>query len=330
MVKNNKTMFTILQKDIDCIEKSSDGETTLYITGIANSGQRDLVDDILTQDALQKITEQAPLHNLHLDHDKSIDGIIGTIEEAQLLDAGVKIRASILPEFQTKIKHLLENGVKLGLSVSGNCVRDSVDYDTIIDWELVEISLTPIPCDQNTMGTVTVSKSMADFIQTIQKTNNNKNKSEETIMAEEITKEDIIELINTAFAEKQEEMLESIRKEIKEEFQVTIDELIKRIEALETIEGQEGGDGGNGGDGTEGTAGGDGGKNGDGEEDEEDEEKLKSFVSSIVKSTVEEMNQKMPSQKKPLFKHDPNSSSDKNMKDNTQKGYTPEEMAKLL
>ena len=337
LAKNSKTQFTILQKDINCIEKSTeDNNTTLYITGIANSGKKDLVDDILTQEALEKITQQAPLHNLHLDHDKTIDGIIGTIESAQLLDEGVEIKASILPEYQDKIKHLLGNGVKLGLSVSGNCVRDSVDLDSIIDWELVEISLTPIPCDQNTMGTVTVSKSLADFIQTIHETNNDKkmnHKSEDTIMAEEITKEDIIELINTAFAEKQEEMLETIRNEIKDEFQVTIDEMVKRIEALESVSGQEGngGEGGEGATGGEGTTGGEGagegGKNGE-EDEEEDEEKLKSFIEGIVKSTVETMNKSQPSQKKPLFKYE--SGKNKKEEESENKSYSPEDLAKLL
>lgn len=49
-----------------------------------------------------------------------------------------------------------------------------------------------------------------------------------------ITKDEVIELINTGINERQEETLEKIRDEVKTEYETILTELTKRIETLES------------------------------------------------------------------------------------------------
>ena len=246
--------FCIINKEIS----STVDESTLYITGIANSGTEDLVGDTVTQQALQQICDAATNHNLHLDHDTMLEGIIGTITEANLVEDGVEIKARILDEKRDQIESLLKQGIKLGLSIAGVTKCNDENPSLIDEWILTEISLTPIPCDQATMGTVEIAKSFKQVINSI--TGLNKTKIETNKqgtleeekeepqkedkpkedggenMAEEntMTQDAVIELINTAFAEKQEELLESIRTELKDEYEAKFNAQEERISALES------------------------------------------------------------------------------------------------
>lgn len=220
--------FMIVDKNIQAT--SNEEDEMLTIVGIANTGQRDLVGDVLTNEALQDICRQATKHNLHLDHDTSIDGVLGPITSAELTNDGVEIRANIInTEYAKKIRELLSNGANLGMSVSG--VTDTSTHN-LTSWDLTEISLTPLPCDQGTMGSVRIAKSFAEVVKQTMETN--------TMAEEQITLEQVIELINEAFNERREEFLEAIRQELKNEYDVVINELRERIESIEaTAEASE-------------------------------------------------------------------------------------------
>ena len=60
-------MMTQKKFSITAFAKSLVEDDVLYIQGIANTGCEDLVGDVVTQDALNQICEQIPLHNLHMD-----------------------------------------------------------------------------------------------------------------------------------------------------------------------------------------------------------------------------------------------------------------------
>ena len=218
----------IVDKNIQAT--SNEEDEMLTIVGIANTGQRDLVGDVLTNEALQDICRQATKHNLHLDHDTSLDGVLGPITSAELTNDGVEIRANIVnTEYAKKIRELLSNGANLGMSVSG--VTDTTTHN-LTSWDLTEISLTPLPCDQGTMGSVRIAKSFAEVVKQTMETN--------TMAEEQITVEQVIELINEAFNERREEFLEAIRQELKNEYDVVINELRERIESIEaTAEASE-------------------------------------------------------------------------------------------
>ncbi len=215
--------FRITDKNITSYE--DDG--LLHIVGIANTGRKDLVGDVLTEEALCDICEQAINHNLHLDHDTSMEGLLGPITDAKLVEEGVEIHATIVnTEKAGYIKTLLENGVKLGLSVNGIATNTSTDKHTITEWDLTEISITPLPCDQGTMGSVCIAKSFAEVIQ------KNKETMEEKSMAEDLTIEKVIDIINEAFNERREEYLETIREDFKTEYDAKIKELEERVDRL--------------------------------------------------------------------------------------------------
>ena len=219
--------FMIVDKNIQAT--SNEEDEMLTIVGIANTGQRDLVGDVLTNEALQDICRQATKHNLHLDHDTSLDGVLGPIISAELTTEGVEIRANIVnTEYAKKIRELLSNGANLGMSVSG--VTDTSTHN-LTSWDLTEISLTPLPCDQGTMGSVRIAKSFAEVVKQTMETN--------TMAEEQITVEQVIELINEAFNERREEFLEAIRQELKNEYDVVINELRERIESIEATVTEE-------------------------------------------------------------------------------------------
>ena len=211
---------------VEKVEKNIDdnGSDTLFIEGIANSGMVDLVGDIVTTEALQSIVDQATNCNLHYNHYDDRTDILGTIVESNLVNEGAWIKASIINEQQEWIKSYLEQNIKFGLSISGTCDYEEGSYSDIIDWQLTEISLTDTPCDPNTMGTVSLSKSFDTILRSIK----NKKKMEDKPMAEGetdatyITEDDATKLINDAFNERKEEFLESIREDIKNEYDAKI------------------------------------------------------------------------------------------------------------
>ena len=319
-------------------------------------------------------------HNLHLDHDTEFDGLIGTITESEIVDEGVKIRARILDERRNEIESLLNQGVKLGLSVAGLTTCNENNPSMIEDWILTEISLTPVPCDQRTMGTVHIAKSIKQLIDetagnnkeenledisdisvTIDvKSNIDLNKSSETSpeeegeneeddntveesteeescgedethkgdenMAEEtmITEEQVIELINTAFADNQEAFLEILRKEIKEEYEAKFNAQEERISAIEAqIESiknpepapEEGAE--------EEETKGDKPEEPVLPEEEEDEEDIEKHVLNVISKLLGANSEpQAPSFQYNTKKHDKETAS--------KKGYTPRELAEMM
>jgi len=323
--------FTIVN---DNITKSIDENEDLIIEGIANTGERDLVGDIVTEQALTQIAEQAIQRNLHLNHDTfDLDGIIGVITEANVESEGVKIKARILKRFKDTLSELLDEGVKFGLSIAGKAHYVDNSWEEIDAWDLTEISLTPIPCDQGTMGTVQVSKSVNDFIKSLynKKHTKKQNQSGGNNMAEDqpLTQDDVIELINTAFSEQKEELLETIRKELEPE----LEEINKRIEALEKAaednkpepkpgEENEEGKAGEGNE-EEDEEGEDGKPKPKDPEEEEEEEESKRIEDAVEKA----LQKRFGGNPAPLFQY----SNKKSFKDpDKNKSLTPREIAKML
>lgn len=230
--------MTIKTKDFtlydDKITKSIGEDGTLTITGIANTGERDLVGDVVTEQALTEIVEQAPNRNLHLNHgydQNTPNGIlfpevVGTITEAEKINEGASITAVIRPEYVEPLEQILAQGIKLGFSIAGKAHYEDNSYEQIESWDLTEISLTPLPCDMGTMGTVS-AKSLNNLIQKL----GGEKMAEDT--PKPITEEQVIEIINDAFNERKEEFLEKIREEIKGEYEATFNEIKERVEAVE-------------------------------------------------------------------------------------------------
>lgn len=218
--------FELINKNI----QANPADEVLHIRGLANTGTTDIAGDTLTREALLDICNQATQHNLHIDHDETIDGVLGPITRAELTPEGVEIDADILEgKYTSRIRDLLEHGVRLGMSVRGFAKRASGNFVRVV---LTEISLTPLPADQSTLGSVVIVKSFGELARRVVGFDD-ENLEEDNMADEVITKDVVIELINTGFNERKEEFLETIRDELKDEFGVVLGELKERVEKLE-------------------------------------------------------------------------------------------------
>ncbi len=221
--------FELINKNID----ATSTEDVLHIRGLANTGNTDVEGDTLSQEALLDICRQATEHNLHIDHDASIDGVLGPITRAELTPRGVEIDADILEgKYTSRIRDLLEHGVRLGMSVRGLAERSKARGGDFVRVVLTEISLTPLPADQSTLGSVVIVKSFGELAERIVAFNDDL--EEDDNMADDITKDVVVELINTGFNERRDEFLEIVRNELKDEFGVVLAELKERVEKLES------------------------------------------------------------------------------------------------
>lgn len=218
--------FELINKNI----QANPADEVLHIRGLANTGNTDIAGDTLTREALLDICNQATQHNLHIDHDETIDGVLGPITRAELTPEGVEIDADILEgKYTSRIRDLLEHGVRLGMSVRGLAERAGGNFVRVV---LTEISLTPLPADQSTLGSVVIVKSFGELARRVVGFDD-ENLEEDNMADEVITKDVVIELINTGFNERKEEFLETIRDELKDEFGVVLGELKERVEKLE-------------------------------------------------------------------------------------------------
>lgn len=218
--------FELINKNI----QANPADEVLHIRGLANTGNTDIAGDTLTREALLDICNQATQHNLHIDHDETIDGVLGPITRAELTPEGVEIDADILEgKYTSRIRDLLEHGVRLGMSVRGLAERAGGNFVRVV---LTEISLTPLPADQSTLGSVVIVKSFGELARRVVGFDD-ENLEEDNMADEVITKDVVIELINTGFNERREEFLETIRDELKDEFGVVLGELKERVEKLE-------------------------------------------------------------------------------------------------
>ena len=218
--------FELINKNI----QANPADEVLHIRGLANTGNTDIAGDTLTREALIDICNQATQHNLHIDHDETIDGVLGPITRAELTPEGVEIDADILEgKYTSRIRDLLEHGVRLGMSVRGLAERAGGNFVRVV---LTEISLTPLPADQSTLGSVVIVKSFGELARRVVGFDD-ENLEEDNMADEVITKDVVIELINTGFNERKEEFLETIRNELKDEFGVVLGELKERVEKLE-------------------------------------------------------------------------------------------------
>lgn len=152
-----------ITKSLDPNYQVDDKTQPLILEGVASTSDVDLEGDYITQQCIESFKLQATNCNIHNNHNVGLDDVIGTVLEVLDSDSRtLKIKFSILPLFRRHIEECIDNGVKLGLSIGGTIL----DYDSgddglkIKNMMLHEISLTPLPANWNTMGTVQHSKKM--------------------------------------------------------------------------------------------------------------------------------------------------------------------------
>lgn len=269
--------------------ESEDGRLT--IEGIASTINKDLQGDIILPEAIESMKRQllTTTKNLHGDHRYGLDGIYGAIKEVLDTDeTSLKIRADLLKAKSPQIKDMLDVGVNLGLSIGGKITEYTILEDhgwEIKDLRLMEISLTGMPANWDTYGTIQESteksivkaKCLAGACHVIRKEIGEKmtNKNDETNInkdeSAEFTKDDAADLFNELMASKQDEIVTEVASE-------TVKQVTKEIPGLVKAEFEKLKDSNSSNDNDE-------------EDEEEDDDKnkaVKDLIGEAVKSAVNE------------------------------------------
>ena len=188
---------------------------TLTITGIASTTNRDLDGDIVTPEALESLARQVVGLNLHLDHNHHYDGGIGVITDAELLESSLRITAVILPEYAKGIQERLELGMNFGFSIGGLPITSSMDHNQINDFLLLEMSLTLLPANWDTFGTVESKGIVKSKCLTENEDLSDKMQSKEKpLEISEDIKQELVDIVNEAVYNLKPQILEELKGEI--------------------------------------------------------------------------------------------------------------------
>ena len=228
-------------------ELNDDG--TLTITGIASTTSKDLQGDIVLPEAIKSMKQQLSTSNknLHGDHDPYLfRGLMGAIKEVvDSDDDTLKIKAIIRSKFASEIKEMLDIGINLGLSIGGK-IKDYTPMKDggwqIKDINLLEVSLTAMPANWDTFGTITVSKTntvkakcLTGACQVIRKTI-----MEDTKMAGEegdngnqnntgLTTEEATELFNELMASQKDEIKSEVLEAVKSDLERLVTDKVEEL-----------------------------------------------------------------------------------------------------
>lgn len=148
--KNNTNKYTL----------NDDG--TLDIIGIASTTNQDLQKDIILPSAIESMKKQllTSNKNLHGDHHYGLfDGLLGSIHTViDSTNDTLEVGATVLSKYAGDIKEMLDIGVNLGMSIGGAPTEYDRNKDggwTVKNARLDEISLTGMPANADTLGSVT-------------------------------------------------------------------------------------------------------------------------------------------------------------------------------
>ena len=216
--------------------KSEDSEDRILLEGVASTTSRDLHDEIVSSSAIESMSEQALELNIHGDHWYGLDDVIGAIKDATVEDKQLKIKFLITKKYTPDIKDLLETGVRLGLSIGGYVTAYDEKNRIINEIELHEISLTAMPANWDTFGTVTTSKGLVEstciagachaIVKNLGEQNMTSVNKEEQNQEEEtsgLTRDEVIELINEYMAEKEETISQEITEKVESQLEAIVE-----------------------------------------------------------------------------------------------------------
>ena len=232
--------------DVKSYGLNEDG--TLTITGIASTTNEDLDGDIVSPNALESLAQQVIGLNLHLDHNHHYDGGIGVIKDAELENSSLRITAVILPEFAEGILERLSLGMNFGFSIGGIPVINSMNSNVINDFILLEVSLTLLPANWDTFGTVETkglveSKCLTGACHYIlkEKRSNTMSKKDlkEPIEVSDELRQEFVNIVNEAVYNLKPQLVEDIRGEVSGIIREVVTELLPELLPTETKEAED-------------------------------------------------------------------------------------------
>lgn len=149
------TSYRVYGMPLEAKSYDENDDGTLTIIGVASTTNKDYANEIVSQEVLESLAQQAPGLNLFRDHNRHYEGGIGAIVEAWVKDKELWIKARVLKEFASGIKERLDIGMNFGFSISGFPRKQRTPEGILItDYDLKEITLTYIPMNWDTYGTV--------------------------------------------------------------------------------------------------------------------------------------------------------------------------------
>ena len=226
----------------------SDGER-IMLEGIASTTSRDLHDEIVAADAIDSMAQQALALNIHGDHWYGLGDVVGAIKDSNVEDNQLHIQFLITKKYTPDIKDLLDTGVNLGLSIGGYVTNYDEKNRIINEIELHEISLTAMPANWDTFGTVTTSKGLVEsncltgachaIVKTLSNGDVTMDVKEETPNEESsgLTQDDVEQIVNEYMAEKEETIAQEITEKVESQLEAIVD--AKIAEALEEKPSEE-------------------------------------------------------------------------------------------
>lgn len=241
LTRESVQQFTTKNQD----DNGGDSERIL-LEGIASTTNRDLQDEIVSPAAIETMAQQAEYLNIHANHWYGVEDVVGAIKESKVEDDKLHIKFLITKKYTPDIRDLLDTGVRLGLSIGGAITNYDEKNRIINELELYEISLTPMPANWDTFGTVTTSKGLVEsncltgacyaIVKTLNNEEDNMETKNETHKEEEVessglTQDEVIALINEYMAEKEETIAQEITDKVESQLEAIVDSKIK--EALD-------------------------------------------------------------------------------------------------
>lgn len=160
--------------------------------------------------------------NVFLDHDYNYDKVIGVVKSSELSDDNLYATVAVTKDYQEDIKAKIEFGVNFGFSIGGFADRDKNNTNLISDFNLIELSLTPLPANWDSYGTVTSKGVMVGncITQLCYKMLKSENMTEQ----EQLTTEEATNLFNELMANKEEEIESRIMEKVNNNIKQLVEE----------------------------------------------------------------------------------------------------------
>lgn len=197
------------------------------ITGVVSTTSEDLYGDIVTREALESLKKQMIGLNVFLDHDYDYDKVIGVVKSSELSDDKLYATVAVTKDYQEDIKSKIEFGVNLGFSIGGFADRDKNNTNLISNFNLIELSLTPLPANWDSYGSVT-SKNGVMVGNCITKLCYKmlNLESEKMTEQEQLTTEEATNLFNELMANKEEEIESRIMEKVNNNIEQIVEEKV--------------------------------------------------------------------------------------------------------
>lgn len=192
--------------------------------------------DIVTREALESLSKQLVGLNVFLDHNYDYDKVIGIVKRSELSDDKLYATVAVTKDYQEDIKSKIEFGVNLGFSIGGFADRDKNNTDLITDFNLIELSLTPLPANFDSYGSVTskngvmVGGCITKLCYKMLKSENMTENTQQDNNEETLTLDKVKDLINEAITEKEEQITADIMSNIQSQIDDAVNAKLKEYE----------------------------------------------------------------------------------------------------